>query len=185
MSAAAMCMAPAPAAQTAAWYALHTQSSREKTARDQLRFRGIEVFWPYFLRRSTWGRRGDVVRIETALFPGYLFARFDPAEQLLTVKLARGISQIVGLGARPVAIGEDVIETLRRACANPALVSPADYLFTPGERVTVANGPFAGLSGVVDRAKGRARIIITIDILRRACAVEVGAAELLKASPGR
>lgn len=182
MSAAARALAPLPEVQPAAWYGLYTQASREKAARKQLQASGIEVFWPHYLKRVKWGQRRQVVRVETSLFPGYLFARFDPARQMPVIRNTPGVSFVIGVGARPIAIDEELIETMRRACSNPALVSPAAYYqFAPGERVTVATGPFAGLTGTVDRSKGRARVIVTIEILKRACAVEVGAAELLKA----
>jgi transcriptional antiterminator RfaH len=150
-------------------------------ARDQLRDSGIEAFLPSYVRASRWGVRGDLIKIETPLFPGYLFARFDPGVDLETVKHARGVSQVVGPGSRPLAVGDEVIDTLRRACQNSALVSPVEYVpFRQGERVTIARGPFAGLSGIVDRTRSRARIIISIEILQRACAVEIPAAELLR-----
>lgn len=181
MSAAAAVLAREPLTQPA-WYALYTQAMRERLARDQLRTLGVEAFLPSFMRLSTVRTRRDIVRIETPLFPGYLFARFDPAEDLATVKRARGVSQVVGPGSRPLAISEEIIETMRRACQNPAIVSPAEYTFTAGERVTVASGPFAGMTGTVDRTAGRNRLILRIELLQRACAVELGRAELLRAT---
>lgn len=181
MSAACAVFACWPEAQTVAWYAIFTQVAREKTARSQLRTAAIEVFWPYYLRRTQWGRRGDVVRVETPLFPGYLFARFDCERDISTVRNVPGVSQVVGPGAKPTAIDDDVIATIRRACSNPALVSPAEYPFAAGERVTVASGPFAGLTGVVERTKGRRRLVVLIEVLNRACAVELGQAEVFPA----
>ena len=152
-------------------------------ARDQLRQLGVEAFLPSFVRLSRWGVRGDVVKIEAPLFPGYMFARFDAATSLGVVKRAGGVSQVIGPGSRPLRIGDEIVETLRRACHNSSLVSPVPYVpFRQGERVTVARGPFAGLTGVVDRTKSRTRIIVSIELLQRACAVEVGADELLRAS---
>ena len=167
-----------------AWYAIYTQTSRERMARDQIRQLDIEAFLPSYTRLSRWGVRGDVVKVEAPLFPGYMFARFDAASDLGVVKRAGGVSQVIGPGSRPLRVGDEIVETLRRATQNSSLVSPVPYVpFREGERVTVARGPFAGLSGVVDRrTKSRTRIVVSIEILQRACAVEVAAEELLRAS---
>lgn len=166
------------------WYALYTQAGREKNVRAQLRAQGIEAFLPSYSRLTLWGGRGDRVRIETPLFPGYLFARFDAAETLPIVRRMRGMSQVLGPGNRPAAIADALISTLKRATADPSLVSPAEYsaTYTHGDRVTVTSGPLAGLTGVVDQMRGGGRrLIITVDQMQRACAVELRESEVLKA----
>lgn len=60
-----------------AWFCLRSQPKHEKIAATHLlrTIAGIEVFSPRLrIRRQT--RRGVVWFVE-ALFPGYLFARFD------------------------------------------------------------------------------------------------------------
>jgi transcription antitermination factor NusG len=42
-----------------------------------------------------------------------------------------------------------------------------------GERVSISDGPFAGLSGVVLRRKGSVRVVITLDLLMQSMVVEV------------
>jgi transcriptional antiterminator RfaH len=166
------------------WYALYTKAGHEKRGRAQLRAYGIEAFLPSFSRLTRWGARGDLVRIETPLFPGYLFARFDADEMLATVRNMHGLSQVLGPGNRPASIPGALIAALKRATADPSIVSPADYSphYAQGDRVTVTNGPLASLTGTVERtAAGGRRLIITIDILQRACAVELRESEVLKA----
>ena len=98
-----------------AWYAIYTQTSRERMARDQIRQLDIEAFLPSYTRLSRWGVRGDVVKVEAPLFPGYMFARFDAASDLGLVKRAGGVSQVIGPGSRPLRVGDEIVETLRRA----------------------------------------------------------------------
>ena len=132
---------------------------------------------------TRWRARRDLVRIEQPLFPGYLFARFDADKALPVIRGVRGVPQVLGPGNRPAALPDALISALRRATADPSLISPVEYSasYAHGDRVTVANGPLAGLTGVVDRTVGRLRLIITIDILQRACAVELRASDVLKA----
>jgi len=47
-----------------------------------------------------------------------------------------------------------------------------------GRRVRVKAGPLEGLQGVVVRRKNRLRLVISLDLIHRAAAVEVEAADL-------
>jgi transcription antitermination factor NusG len=158
------------------WYALHTRSSHEFMVRDQLQARGIDAFLPSYVRYSRWRTRR--VPIETPLFAGYLFARFEFSRSIDAVRRVRGLAQIV-----QAAVAPDVIENLQRATRNPEAVGPAIY--QAGELVTVVNGPFAGLSGVIERTRTGQRLIVTLALLQRACAVEIGSAEVIKANARR
>jgi transcriptional antiterminator RfaH len=155
------------------WYALHTRASHEFMVRDQLHAHGIEAFLPSYVRYSRW--RSGRVPIETPLFSGYLFAHFEFARTIDAVRRVRGLAQIIAS-----AVPADVIDNLRRATRDPSTVAPAVY--RAGELVTVVNGPFAGLSGVIESARGGRRLIVTLALLQRACAVEIGSAEVIRAN---
>ena len=67
---------------------------------------------------TRWGTRGDVVRIERALFPGYLFARFD-LEELPAVRRMRGLSQVLGPGNRPAALSDALMSRIAPRDGRP------------------------------------------------------------------
>jgi transcription antitermination factor NusG len=140
--------------------------------------RGIECFLPSWTRLSQW--RDRRVPVERPLFPGYIFARF-PLSRLNFVRGMRGLSGVLGPANKPLAIEAGIIEALKRAARDPSAIMPASRPLAHGDRVTVAGGPLAGLTGVVERTKARARLVLSIDIIGRACAVELGAAEVFKA----
>ena len=60
-----------------AWYAIWTRSRHEQVVREQLERKGYEAFLPTITRWSRWKDRKK--QIDWPLFPGYCFARFDPA----------------------------------------------------------------------------------------------------------
>src|SRR4029079_6641996 len=62
------------------WYAVWPRSRHEQAVRTQLDERAIPAFLPTVSRWSRWKDRKK--RIEVPLFPGYVFARFDPATRL-------------------------------------------------------------------------------------------------------
>jgi transcription antitermination factor NusG len=131
---------------------------------------------PYFLRRHRF-HGADLVR-RRPLFPGYVFVRADLAADRSKILTTRGVVGLLG-GRRPEAIPPDVIQNLQIAAAHPVTLTPA--VWRAGELVTVAHGPLAGLTGVVERSKGGRRLIIRADFLMRACALEIGEAEIYRA----
>ena len=163
------------------WYALRTRANHEFIARDQLRALEIPEFLPFYSRISNWSDRRKTV--SRPLFPGYLFARVDPLDAS-PVWRAAAVVQVIGL-RDGCAIDGAVIENLMRATADPSRVEPADYPapdFMRGELVTITRGPLAGLRGVIERTKTARRLIVVVDILARACAVELRERDVLKAA---
>jgi transcription antitermination factor NusG len=170
---------PDPAA---AWYALRTRAKQEFIARDLLAASGIPEFLPYWTRLSRWAdnRRRE---IRCALFPGYIFARFNAARDLKRVLALSGIVQVIGFGARAEPVPDHLIDDLIRATADPSRVAPVEWaaIYERGERVTITRGPLAGISGIVECARGRAHLIITIPMLGQACAVTIPASDIIGA----
>ena len=164
---------------------IRTRTNRELIARDQLRALDVPEFLPFYSRISNWSDRRKT--LSRPLFPGYLFAQVDPRDPS-PVWRAAAVVQIIGLGSHGsggCAIDPATIENLMRATADPSRVEPAEYPaqgFARGELVTITRGPLAGLRGTIERTKGARRLIVAVDILARACAVELRERDVLKAA---
>lgn len=152
--------------------AVHTRVHAEFRVRDRFAALGIRFFFPTYHRLSQWTR--DRKRaIETPLFAGYLFATGETRE----LRAVSGVAHVIG------CVPDDAIAALAVAARDPARVLPCAHPCAPipaGASVTVARGPFAGLTGRVVRGKAGARLIVTIDLLGRACAVEVDERDLIR-----
>lgn len=168
----------------AAWYCLRTQPRHEHIAAANLRAdAGVEVFLPRIrFRRKT---RVGPQWVNEALFPAYLFARFEFTAQLRRVQSARGVRGVVHFGDRWPVIPDAVIAELRAAVGDGQLrVLPDDY--EAGEEIHVAAGPFAGLAAIVTRHQpARQRVAVLLDFLGRQTAVELPEASVLKTSERR
>lgn len=163
----------------ATWYALRTRSHFEFVVADVLRARFCEAFLPFCLRRCR--LHGALQMRPRPLFPGYVFVRSTRTALRDEALRIHGVTGVVSRGPVPEPIADEIIGPLRQiAQADPARIAPA--VWRAGEPVTVTRGPFAGLAGVIDRAKGAERLVILTGFLGRACAVEVGEAELYRAS---
>jgi transcription termination/antitermination protein NusG len=156
------------------WFALYTRAHHEKSSAAQLGQRAIENFLPTFHTVRRWKDRRK--QLELPLFPGYLFARFDPRAKLDVLNVP-GVVRLVGFGSHPLAVPDDEIENLRIAIREHLDVQPHAYL-TAGQRVRVIRGPLAGMSGTLVRRKGRARLLVSIELIQRAAAIEVAAQDV-------
>src|SRR2546430_2657315 len=123
-----------------AWFCLRTQPKHEHIAAAHLkREPGVEVYLPRIrFKRST--RRGPVWFTE-ALFPSYLFARFDLASGLRKFSQIRGVSGVVHFGNQWPAIPDAVIEELRASVGSDE-VHVIHNEPQPGETVEISGGAF-------------------------------------------
>jgi transcription antitermination factor NusG len=151
------------------WYALRVRSNHEVAVQTGLRNRGFEEFLPMYHARSRWSDRVKVT--ERPLFPGYVFARFDPSNRLPILMLP-GFVHIVGFGNGPEPVDEGELGTVRRLVDSVFPISPWPYL-REGEMVVVQHGALAGLEGVVLRTKDSFRVVVSLTLLQRSVAVEL------------
>jgi len=154
------------------WYAVHTSAQREKKVSSYLVNAGIEQFLPVYQDRRRWKDR--VVTLETPLFTGYVFVRIA-MEDKLRVLNAPGVARFVAQSGKPAVIPEEDIERIKSGLVKGAIPHP--YL-TVGRRVEVVRGPLAGTSGILTRKKNNLRLVVSIDSIARAMAIEVSEADV-------
>ena len=145
----------------------------------------MEVFCPRIRFRKV-TRRGPVWFLE-AMFPGYLFARFDYVPLHALVEHAAGVSGILQFGKRVVIVGEDIIESLRARVGTPGdiPVIEVDPTLNAGDPVKIAEGAFTGLESVVTQVlSGKDRVRVLIDFLGRQVEAEVAKAVRRTRRPG-
>lgn len=162
-------VAAVPEAPMSNWYALTIKPQAEVTARLALEYRGFATLLPLYRERRRWSDRWKT--IERPIFPGYLFCRFDP-DQRREVMTAPGVRSVVGFGAAFERVPDEQILAIETAVASHLPLSPWDYL-TEGERVRIAEGPLAGMEGILADLKDSVRVVVSVELLKRSLAVEV------------
>jgi transcription antitermination factor NusG len=156
------------------WYALYTCPRHEKRVAEQIEQRHISCFLPLYRSVRRWKDRRK--ELELALFPGYVFVRIEPQTRLRVLNLP-GVVRMVTFNGQPAALPEAEIESLRRGLAGRARMAPHPYL-QMGRRVRLRSGPMAGLEGTLSRRKEGLRLVVSIEMLMRAVAVEVDEADV-------
>lgn len=162
-----------------AWFCLRTHPKHEHIAAAHLRQQEqIEVLNPRV--RFTRATRQGKVWVTEALFPSYLFARFDWKTSLNRVHYTTGVSGIVHFGTRWPTIPPSAIEELRRIVGDEEIHQIPDDL-SEGETIRLAGGAFHGLEAVVSRVMpGRDRVTVLLDFLGRQTVLEVSTTSVVR-----
>lgn len=165
------------------WYCLRVAPKQEHVAIAHLRkVYEVEVFCPRlrFQKATRTGRRWYV----EALFPSYLFGRFDYVTQHRAVHYCPGISSIVHFGEKvmpvPSLAMEELLAAVPEGAGETITIQPEVQL---GQEVQVVEGAFAGLRAVVTRVMpARQRVAVLLEFLGRMSETEVPIASVLSAA---
>lgn len=126
------------------WYALCTKPFRESFAATQVKERGLEVLFPCLQRAAP-------MRRSRPLFPGYIFARFRPVNDLLAVRNTPGITHIVGACNQPAPVPDAIIAELKERRQDPEKIPVAQNALRVGDKVQINAGPLRGLIASLER----------------------------------
>ena len=154
-----------------AWYALYTRHQHEKAVVEILTGKGFETLLPLYQTARRWKDRIKVLSLP--LFPCYVFLK-GGLDRRLDIITTPGIHALVSSAGQPAAIPPNEIDAIRRAVESGARVEPHPLLRC-GEWVRVNAGPLAGVEGILVRKKNLYRLVLSVEILGKAAAVEVDA----------
>jgi len=155
--------------QQRAWYAIYAKHQHEKKAADLLARKGFEILLPIYPSVRRWTDRKRTVFLP--LFPCYLFVRTDLLRKIDILRTS-GVFRLVESGGCACPIPEGDIEAIKRIIHSEAQVAPHPFLKS-GERVRVKHGSLKGVEGILTRFKNQHRVVITVEPLQKAYAVEV------------
>jgi len=154
------------------WFALQVKACYEKTVATLLHGKGYQWFLPLYKCKRRWSDR--IKEIETPLFPGYLFCRFD-MQHRLPILTTPGVLLIVGIGKTPIPIDQAEIAAIQTLVTSGLPSQPWPFLQI-GERVTINYGALCGVEGILLDFKGRNRLVLSVTLLQRSVAVEIDGA---------
>ena len=160
------------------WRCVRTKPKSEHLAARHLkRLDAVEAYCPLIrFKKST--RRGPVW-FQEALFPGYLFVRFDLGTSLRAVNATQYVTGIVRFGEEYPVVPDHVIEQLR-AEFDPEEPVTVFQTLEVGDEVEVAEGPLRGtVAYVTSLPDGSERVRILLQFLGEEREVEVPLFSLL------
>jgi len=153
------------------WYAIYTRHQHEKMVAQILTSKGFNTFLPLYATTHKWKDRTKALSLP--LFPCYVFLKGD-IERRLQIVTTPGVFGLVSSGGQPAAIPDVEIEAIQRVIESGTHVEVHPFLKC-GNRVRVKCGPLAGIEGILVRKKSVSRLVLTVEILGTAAAIEVSA----------
>lgn len=151
----------------AQWHVLHVKPRCEKKMAEYCAMHGLTHELP--LREETKIYQRRKVTVHKPVFPGYVFLQFHAAEKLMVLK-SNLMVHILPVVNQTQFVHE--LAQIRQALAvDPTLDACA--AFNVGKHVVIRAGPFQGLEGVVQLVRGKTKVVLNVDMIGRALAVEV------------
>jgi transcriptional antiterminator RfaH len=161
------------------WYCLRTQTKREHIAASILSdSQSIEVFCPRIsqVKKTRTGKK----RFVEAMFPGYIFAKFNYIEDHRLIMHSQGVRMIVEQGGRRV-VPTHVIADLQKTLPEGTITAP-DPSLEQGAEIEFVSGTLKGLNGkVLARLPSGERVQLLLDFLGRQIQIEADASDIMLA----
>lgn len=127
---------------------------------------GFTFYLP--LREETKIYQRRRVTVHKPLFPGYFFVTFAPDERVQILKTNNVVRILQPLAQR--AFLHQLAQIRRALRCDPTLGACA--MLEQGRHVRILAGPFQGVEGIVETLKGRTRVLLNIEMIGQAIAVE-------------
>jgi transcription antitermination factor NusG len=150
------------------WYAVKVRTRSESAAVASLRHHDLETYCPQIMKRRKYSDRTKTVL--EAIFPGYLFCRFDVFSKAHLVLASVAVEYIVKCGTQLVPVPISELDAVRRAveCGGMAATQPG-----VGEPVRVVAGPLRGVEGILVRDKDRPRFVVSVQLINGSVSVDI------------
>jgi len=161
-----------------AWYCVRVMARREHIAALNLTQRtGLSVFSPRIKVQKKSPHPEPRFSTE-ALFPGYVFARFNYPMDARYVASTPGVLGLVSFGGNPPSIADSVIDQLSAEVKREAS-APAAPLFEEGAWVRIIAGCFQGSEGrVLQVSPTSTRISVLLNLLGQEIQVSMPGTQL-------
>ena len=161
------------------WYVIRTKPRQEQRALSNLQQQGYQCYLPMIAIEKLSRERLHVIK--EPLFPRYLFISLDSSrygQNWSPIRSTWGVSGLVSFGSEPAKINSGLIDLLRQQ--EQGISEDPQRLFSTGECLLVADGPFAGLQAVYQMASGENRAMVLIELMGKSAQMQIAPASLRK-----
>jgi transcriptional antiterminator RfaH len=143
------------------WHVVHVKPHKERQVMFHLRQHQVENYLP-LINVNPVNPRAARVR---ALFPCYIFVKFDPADTGLSVlQWTPGVRRLLEFGGQLAVIPESAVTELKRRVGQiTASGGLALDGLARGDTVRIVSGPFEGYEAIFDSRLGstdRVRVLL-------------------------
>lgn len=145
------------------WQAVRVRTRTEPRIADVLARKSLDIFLPTYRESRQYSDR--IRKLDSALFPGYLFCRLDMRHPLPLLETP-GVISVVGV------VPDQEVEAIQTIVQHGQGVRPHPYLVV-GNRVRIHVGAFAGVEGILVANKTHEILVVSVPLLQRSIAVQI------------
>ncbi len=142
------------------WYVLYTQPRQEKKVAEGLQKMGIESFCPLVTVVKQWSDRKK--KVELPLINSYVFVNIEENNRDAVFAVSGIVRYLFWLG-KPAVVRAIEIEALRDSLEG-IVDSFAIHPIEKDSIITLENGPFKGLEGVVKHLNKKSMQLLLVDL---------------------
>ena len=164
------------------WYIIHAYSNFEKKVADSIREKAASAGLEHLIEEILVptetvmeSRRGRKVEAERKFFPGYVMVKIDLTDDAYhLIKNTPKVTGFLGTDNKPMPISEAEVQRIMDQVQEGVERPKPSVTFEVGERIRVADGPFASFEGnVEDVDEEKARLKVAVSIFGRSTPVEL------------
>jgi transcriptional antiterminator RfaH len=147
------------------WYLLYTMPRNERKVAIQLADMKLRHYLPMLRALRNWC--GKVKVSEVPLFPSYVFVYLEQLHDYFAGTGIRGAMNFVRVGKKMARVDDAVVNNLKSIVDMGKDVEVSSSEFKPGQKLTITEGPFAGIACEMIEHNGNKKIIVRISLLNR------------------
>ena len=158
------------------WAAVNVKPNQAKKAEANLMRQGLDIFAPRI--KITKRQQNRFIHRFDLFFPGYIFVHIDTeTDDARRVHSTYGVSSIVRVGDRIGALPDTFFEAIRSGTHE--MHNQASVDLTPGQKVEIARGPFAGLVVELIRLDASQRVKCLFELMSGKVSILLDADDLI------
>jgi len=158
------------------WAAVNVKPNQAKKAEANLMRQGFDIFAPRI--KITKRQQNRFIHRFDLFYPGYIFVQVNAAsDDARRVRSTYGVSSIVRVGDRIGEIPDAFIAEMRSRTHE--MHNQASVDLTPGQKVEIARGPFAGLVAELIRLDASQRVKCLFELMSGKVSISLDADDLI------
>jgi len=153
------------------WTPIKTKPRQEKKLKHFCGQNSVDCYLPLYKKIKRYGRK--TVEHWLPMFPGYVFVLLDDEIYSTLVRSGSIVYRICMNDISEKRLIEDLQTLLKfeKIAADNDIVIKPDIL--EGKKVSIIEGPFKGMQGVIEKRKNKFAVTVDIDILGQSVSADM------------